>query len=96
MAPAFVIANQGFDVWLGNSRGNKYSREHATKSPDSKDFWDFSWPQMVYLTQKIPFIVRIRSASRFRLHCLKYRLTKNRLCWPFLGDFDIVHSLVPE
>lgn len=43
MSPAFIIANQGYDVWLGNSRGNKYSRTHVTKSADSIDFWDFSW-----------------------------------------------------
>ena len=24
-APAFVAASQGYDVWLGNFRGNKYA-----------------------------------------------------------------------
>lgn len=43
-APAFIMAKNGFDVWLGNSRGNKYSRRHVSLNPD-KDaaYWNFSW-----------------------------------------------------
>ena len=45
VAPAFVAARAGYDVWLGNSRGNKYSNGHATLDPvaDADKYWDFSW-----------------------------------------------------
>ena len=48
VAPAFVAARAGYDVWLGNSRGNTYSRAHTTYDPDhnEKKFWDFSWYDM--------------------------------------------------
>jgi hypothetical protein len=44
-APAFVAANAGYDVWLGNSRGNTYSLANRKYDPnkDEKKFFDFSW-----------------------------------------------------
>lgn len=39
-APAFMLANLDYDVWLGNSRGNKHSRNHTHMNPDKdKTFW---------------------------------------------------------
>ena len=45
---AFYLANQGFDVWIGNARGNKFSRKHSTLNPDlNTTYWDFSFVERV-------------------------------------------------
>lgn len=47
VAPAFVAARAGYDVWLGNGRGSTYSVEHMFLDPwrDNRRYWDFDWEQ---------------------------------------------------
>ncbi|KAF5741402.1 hypothetical protein HS088_TW10G00399 [Tripterygium wilfordii] len=46
-ALAFLLADNGFDVWLPSTRGTKYSRGHTSLSPDDKAYWDWSWDELV-------------------------------------------------
>ena len=40
------LVEAGFDVWLGNSRGTKYSLENDFHDISSQKYWEFSFQQM--------------------------------------------------
>jgi lysosomal acid lipase/cholesteryl ester hydrolase len=45
---SFVLVEQGYDVWLGNNRGNKYSKKSLHHSPTDIPFWNFSMDQFAF------------------------------------------------
>jgi len=49
---AFILADAGYDVWLGNNRGNIFSKNHTTLSHMDPKFWDFSFDE--YATLDLP------------------------------------------
>lgn len=44
---AFLLADNGFDVWIANTRGTRYSRGHVSLSPDDPAYWDWTWDELV-------------------------------------------------
>ncbi|XP_011499460.1 PREDICTED: lipase 3-like [Ceratosolen solmsi marchali] len=60
---AFILSDEGYDVWLGNARGNTYSRSHINYTTSDLQFWNFSWHEMaIYdLPAVITFITKLKN-----------------------------------
>ncbi|KAF7405865.1 hypothetical protein HZH68_005234 [Vespula germanica] len=62
---AYLLADEGYDVWLGNFRGNTYSRAHKSLSTKDPRFWNFSWHEMgIYdLPAMISYITNLKQSN---------------------------------
>ncbi|XP_060809735.1 lipase 3-like [Amyelois transitella] len=71
----YLLWMSGYDVWLTNARGNKYSKVHTRLPADSADFWDFSFHEIgIYdLPAAIDYIKEIGD-SKAELHYIGYSM----------------------
>jgi lysosomal acid lipase/cholesteryl ester hydrolase len=58
---AFHLVELGYDVWLGNNRGNKYSKKSIHHPPTSTAFWDFSMDEFAFhdIPDSIDYILSV-------------------------------------
>lgn len=105
-ALGLVLANQGFDVWFGNTRGNRYSNKQI--SPAFKKFWDFDFDDIAkydltaafrYITnrtsQKIHYIGHSQGTLiMFIALSMKYpNIQQNMLSFSALGPIAYLKNL---
>ncbi|XP_059621163.1 lipase 3-like [Phlebotomus argentipes] len=67
-ALAYLLADEGYDVWMGNARGNTHSRAHINLNPDRRAFWDFSWHEIGIFDLPAMIDYTLRHTGQTRLH----------------------------
>ncbi|XP_016206990.1 triacylglycerol lipase 2-like [Arachis ipaensis] len=41
-----ILADNGFDVWISNTRGTRFSRRHISLDPSTPAYWNWSWEEL--------------------------------------------------
>jgi len=61
----FILADAGYNVWLGNNRGNGYSMTNTKYTPNDSEFWQFTWDDMALkdLPTNINFVLKKTGVS---------------------------------
>ncbi|KAJ4966992.1 hypothetical protein NE237_018841 [Protea cynaroides] len=63
----FILADHGFDVWVGNVRGTDWSHGHVSFSEKDKEFWDWSWQELALydLAEMITYVYSVTNSKIF-------------------------------
>lgn len=70
---AYRLADEGYDVWLGNCRGSNYSINHTTLNPfgnrnDRRKFWSFSQHEIGYYDVPATIDYVLEQSEQTKLH----------------------------
>ncbi|XP_049888039.1 lipase 3-like [Pectinophora gossypiella] len=85
----YILANNCYDVWAANHRGNVYSRRHVTLNPNKDaDFWDYTFDEHGYydVPAIVDYVLRITQQPKVNYIGHSQGTT----------DFFVMGSLRPE
>ncbi|KAM7251193.1 hypothetical protein ACFE04_023076 [Oxalis oulophora] len=85
----FILADQGFDVWVANVRGTRWSDTHVSLSLKDKEFWDWSWQDLAFydLAEIIHYInMTTNSKVLVVAHSQGTIMTLTGLTQPYIAD----------
>ncbi|XP_023309798.1 lipase 3-like [Anoplophora glabripennis] len=64
----YVLADKGYDVWIGNARGNSYSNRNVYVNPKlhPEKFYNFSWHEIgtIDLPAKIDYVLNVTKQKK--------------------------------
>ncbi|XP_055907827.1 lipase 3-like [Eupeodes corollae] len=65
---AYALSDAGFDIWMGNARGNTYSMKNTKLSSKSSEFWNFSWHEIsvIDLPAMINYVLEFTGEKQVR------------------------------
>ncbi|XP_062703827.1 lipase 1-like [Aedes albopictus] len=67
-AIALLAHDQGYDVWMGNVRGNMFSRDHVSLDPNKSAFWKYSYHEIGFFDVPAMVDYILHLTGRKRLH----------------------------
>ncbi|KAG8366782.1 hypothetical protein BUALT_Bualt16G0003500 [Buddleja alternifolia] len=64
---AMILADNGFDVWISNIRGTRFSRGHVSLDPANPEYWNWTWDDLV--SHDLPSVIElVFRQTRQKLH----------------------------
>ncbi|XP_055851844.1 lipase 3 [Episyrphus balteatus] len=97
----YLLSNNGYDVWMGNNRGNIYTKKNVNFSPNDREFWNFSWHEMgVYdMPAMVDYILAITGQKTMHFGGVSQGATiflvMNAMFPQYNEKFDTAHLLAP-
>jgi len=90
---SYILADNGYDVWLGNNRGNGYSMENIHYTHRDKEFWDFSWDEMATIDMPAQISYVLEQTGQSKLTYIGHSEGTIQAFAGFLANSSLVNNV---